>query len=189
MPAWYASSVNEDYTLRPACEEDVSALEGLIGLSVRELMAGCYTSAQLDAALGPVFGVDRHLIRDGTYFVATRGGEIAGCGGWSRRQAVYGGDRAWEGSDAFLDPAIHAARIRAFFVHPAHVRRGVGRSILSACESALLAAGFTSAELVGTLTGEPLYASFGYSVTERYEVPMAGGLTLPVVRMSKRFKA
>jgi GNAT superfamily N-acetyltransferase len=179
--------VKHDFPLRPAREADIAALEELITLSVRGLMTSCYTTEQLDAALGPVFGVDRHLIRDGTYFVVEHGGEIAGCGGWSKRKAVFGGDRDRPGGDEPLDPVQDAARIRAFFVHPAWTRRGIGRSILEACESALQSAGFKNAELVGTLTGEPLYASFGYAVVERCEVLLSNGLMLPVVRMTKSF--
>jgi GNAT superfamily N-acetyltransferase len=126
------------------------------------------------------------LIKDGTYFVAERAGEIVGCGGWSRRRAVYGGDRARSREDDALDPAHDPARIRAFFVHPDWARRGIGRAILDACESTLVAAGFREAVMVATLAGEPLYAAHGYAVVERYEAPLAGGLTLPVVRMSKQ---
>ena len=144
-------------------------------------------AAQMEAALGPVFGVDRQLIGDGTYFVVEHSGQLVGCGGWSRRRAVFGGDRGRLEEDAALDPACDPARIRAFFVHPGWARRGIGRAILSACESAICAAGFRAAVLVATLAGEPLYASFGYGVVERYEVPLADDLTLPVVRMTKQF--
>jgi predicted N-acetyltransferase YhbS len=172
--------------LRLARESDVPALEKLIPLSVRALQAHCYSTAQMDAALGPVFGVDRQLIRDGTYFVAERGGAIVGCGGWSRRRSLFGGDGGRKQEDALLDPLRDAARVRAFFVHPACARRGIGRSIMTACEQAIIAAGFRTVELSATLTGEPLYASFGYAVAEHYEIPMADGLSLPVVRMTKR---
>jgi GNAT superfamily N-acetyltransferase len=175
-------------TLRTAREEDIPSLQILIPLSVRTLQATHYSSAQIEAALGPVFGVDRQLIRDGTYFVAEAENQIAGCGGWSFRKALFGGDRDRPGEDALLDRKLDAARIRAFFVHSNFARRGIGREILTACESAIQKHGFQSAELVGTLTGEPLYASFGYKVTERYEVPMGAGLSLPVVKMAKRFK-
>lgn len=141
----------------------------------------------MEAAIGPVFGVDRQLISDGTYFVVEHSGHIVGCGGWSRRSAVFGGDRARLAEDAALDPIHDPARIRAFFVHPDWARRGIGRSILFACESAIRAAGFRAAILVATLAGEPLYASFGYAVAERYEVPLADNLALPVVRMVKSF--
>ena len=142
----------------------------------------------MDAALGPVFGVDRQLIRDGTYFVVEDAGQIVGCGGWSKRKTLYGGDRDRPGEDAELNPRIDPARIRAFFVHPDWARRGIGRSILLCCEAAALAAGFRNAELVATLTGEALYAQFGYTVVERYEAPMTNGLSLPVVRMVKRLE-
>ena len=140
-----------------------------------------------EPALGPVFGVDYQLIRDGTYLVAVRNEELVGCGGWSRRQALFGGDRGRPGEDALLDPARDAARIRAFFVHPAWARRGIGRSILEAGEAALQAAGFGRAELVATLAGEPLYTAAGYSVKKRYVVLLSHGLTLEVVFMTKDF--
>ena len=180
--------MNEAFSIRLAREDDIQTLEVLIPLSVRALLAPFYSSAQMEAALGPVFGVDRQLISDGTFFVVEHSGHVVGCGGWSRRCAVFGGDRLRFGEDAALDPAYEAARIRAFFVHPDWARRGIGRGILSACESAICTAGFCDAVLVATLAGEPLYASFGYAVAERYEVHLSDSLTLPVVRMVKRFK-
>ena len=179
--------MSEPLAIRPATEEDIPALEVLIPLSVRVLQAPFYSPAQMEAALGPVFGVDRQLIRDATYFVVEHLRQIVGCGGWSRRRAAFGGDHARTGEDAALNPAHDAARIRAFFVHPDWARRGIGRSLRSTCESAIRAAGFREAVLVATLTGESLYASFGYSVVERYEVLLADGLSLPVVRMSRSF--
>ena len=41
----------------------------------------------LEASLGPVFGVDRQLISEGTYFIVEHSGQVVGCGGWSRRAA------------------------------------------------------------------------------------------------------
>ena len=178
--------MSEAFSIRLAREDDIPALEVLIPLSVRVLQAPYYSSAQMEAALGPIFAVDRQLISDGTYFVVEHSGQIVGCGGWSRHSAVCG-DGCAHPEDSALDPAHDPARIRAFFVHPDWARRGIGRSILSACESALCAAGFRDAILVATLAGEPLYASFGYSVAERYEIPLSGGLTLPAVRMVKSF--
>lgn len=170
---------------RLARESDVPALEALIPLSVRALQAPYYSPAQIEAALGPVFGVDRQLIHDGTYFVVERDAVIVGCGGWSRRRSLYGGDGGRAGEDELLDPQRDAARVRAFFVHPDRARCGIGRSIMVACEQAIEQAGFRTVEIVATLAGEPLYAAFGYAVTERYEIPMAGGLNLPVVRMTR----
>ncbi len=179
--------MSETVSIRLARESDIPALESLIPQSVRGLQAAFYSVEQMDAALGPVFGVDRMLIRDGTYYVVERAGRVLGCGGWSRRRAEFGGDRERDGGDERLEPAREPARVRAFFVHPDWVRRGIGRTILLACESALCAAGFREAVLVATLAGEPLYSAFGYAVTERYEVPLGDGLTLPVVRMVKNF--
>jgi GNAT superfamily N-acetyltransferase len=172
--------------LRLAREADVPALEALIPASVRALQAPYYSTAQMEAALlDSVFGVDRQLIRDGTYFVAGRDGVIVACGGWSRRRALCGGDSGRKGEDELLDPQQDAARVRAFFVHPAWTRRGIGRSIMTACEQAIIKAGFRTVVIVATLAGEPLYASFDYAVVEHYTIPMSNGLSLPVVRMTK----
>lgn len=175
--------------MRLAQANDVPALEELIPLSVRTLQAAYYTPAQIEAALGPVFGVDRQLIADGSYFVAEHDGRIVGCGGWSKRKSLFGGDADRSGhEDHLLDPARDAARIRAFFVHPQWARRGIGRAILAACETAIRAAHFSDVELVATLAGEPLYTAFAYDVVERYEITMPRGLRLPVVRMHKRLR-
>ena len=177
-----------NWSPRLARVDDIPALETLIPLSVRALQAPYYSSAQIESALGPVFSVDGQIIRDSTYFVVEQEGQVIGCGGWSKRKSLYGGDRGRESEDQQLDPRRDAARVRAFFVHPAWARRGIGRSILAACEQAIVAAGFHTVDPVATLAGEPLYAAFGYTAVERYEIPMAGGASLPVVRMSKHFR-
>jgi GNAT superfamily N-acetyltransferase len=163
----------------------VTALETLIPLSVHALQGGHYSLFQREAALGPVFGVDRQLVSDGTYFVAESEGCIIACGGWSQRQARFGSGADHFANDTVLNPQCDPARIRAFFVHPDWVRRGIGRAILAASELAIRAAQFHSIELVATLAGEPLYSACGYGVAERYEIPLSNGLMLPVVRMTK----
>ena len=104
---------------------------------------------------------------------------IVGCGGWSKRKTLYGGDH-WTGrEDAMLDPAKHAAKIRAFFVAPEWVRRGVGSLILDACENAAIADGFRRLEMGATLTGVPFYRMRGYSECEHLGVPLRNGESLP----------
>ena len=174
-----------NWPLRIARDEDASALERLIEHVTRTSLARCYSEAQLAVALGPVFGLDRQLIRDGTYFVVKNAGEIIACGGWSKRLAVYGGDRDRAGADAELNPAVDAARVRAFFVHPNWERRGIGQALLEASEAAIRKASFKRIELAATLAGEALYAHHGYAVAERYDAPMPGGMTIAVVRMTK----
>ncbi len=170
---------------RQAIDGDVPELAALIPVSVRALQAPHYSRAQVEAAIGTVFGVDTQLVRDGTYFVVEHEGRIIGCGGWSRRVSLCGGDGGRCLEDPELDPRTDPARIRAFFVHPAWARRGVGRSLMAACERAIYAAGFRAVAIMSTLAGEPLYASFGYRVSERCDVEMEGGLRLPVLRMDK----
>ena len=179
------------FTYRLATLADIPALEELIPLSARKLQTNHYTPAQIEAALGTVFGVDTQLIRDATYFVAfdfsaaTSSGRIVGCGGWSRRKSLYGGDRGKLTADPLRDPATEPAMIRAFFVHPDYARRGIGRRIMELSEAAALAAGFRSIEIIATLPGEPLYATFAYTGFERFAIALPHGETMPVVRMRK----
>jgi GNAT superfamily N-acetyltransferase len=111
---------------------------------------------------------------------------IAGCGGWSKRKTLYGGDR-WTGrEDSLLDPEHDAAKIRAFFIHPAWARRGVGTLILDACERGARAAGFSRYEMGATLTGAKLFGVKGYVEVRRIGVPLDNGESLPVIHMEKR---
>lgn len=173
-------------SLRKATLADIPAIEPLIAASVRELQAGFYTPDEREAALGSVFGVDTKLIEDGTYFVAECEGEVAACGGWSRRKTMFGSNDSPVKDDAWLDPAVDAARIRAFFVGPKWARRGIGSAIMRACEAAAKAEGFQRLELVATLPGERLYLAHGFEELERFEAPLPGGGGLPVIRMSKQ---
>jgi len=65
-----------------------------------------------------IMGLDTQLIDDGTYFVVEQDGLVAGCGGWSRRATLYGGDSSPGRDAAPLDPAKDAARVRAMYTHP-----------------------------------------------------------------------
>jgi GNAT superfamily N-acetyltransferase len=180
--------------IRPATHDEVPALRQLIETSVRELQVHDYTEKQREAALRTVFGVDSQLIADGTYLVAdasdarsdvTTKPAIAGCGGWSKRKTLFGGDQYSGREDSLLDPAHDAAKIRAFFVHPAWARQGVGTLILDACENAARAAGFIRFEMGATLTGVKLFGVKGYVPVKRMDVPLDNGEVLPIVQMEK----
>jgi len=185
-----ASSAAATFALRPALFQDVAELEALIAVSARTLLAPWYTPAQIDAAVGSVFAVDTQLIDDGTYFIAAHGANLVGCGGWSRRKTLFGaGIGHTSDAHSTLDPAHDPARIRAFFVDPAHARRGIGAALMRHCEQAAADAGFKTMELVATLAGEPLYAASGFAAIEHFEIPLVGALSMPVVRMTKRIVA
>jgi GNAT superfamily N-acetyltransferase len=170
-------------TSRLAGPEDIPALEAVMDAAIGELQQGFLTPAQI-AASRTIMGLDRQLIADGTYFVIEADGQVAGCGGWSRRATLYGGDHSPGRDAALLDPARDAARVRAMYTHPSFARRGVGRLILALCEGAARAEGFTRLELMGTLSGQPLYRSAGYEVIEEI-LDDRGGEPVPLARMGK----
>jgi GNAT superfamily N-acetyltransferase len=173
--------------LRTATPADLAELEALMRVSIRELIGAYFDAARTEASF-EIMGVDSQLIVDGTYFVVEEEGRIVGCGGWSRRATLFGGDHSAARDVRLLDPTIEAARVRAMYTHPAYARRGIGRQVLAACEAAARAAGFRSVELVATVAGEPLYTACGYLLDERIEVPTSRGVTVPCARMHKRLR-
>ena len=171
--------------VRPATRADIPRLSQLIERSVRRLQRDDYTEPQIEGALESIFGVDTTLIDDGTYLVVEIESEIVACGGWSKRKTLFGGDRWTQRENDVLDPAIDAAKIRAFFVDPGWARRGLGTLLLESCEHAARAVGFRRFEMGATLTGVRLYERRGYKEVDRVGVPLANGETVPVVRMVK----
>jgi GNAT superfamily N-acetyltransferase len=169
--------------IRLADPADIPELSALIPLSARALSLGYYKEREAEAAIRYVFGVDTQLVSDRSYFVAEAAGALVGCGGWSRRRSLYGGDKMKTGPDPLLDPATDAARIRAFFVHPDHARRGIASMLMRACITAARDAGFQRLELVATLPGEPLYQRFGFVALERFEDTLPDFTRVRVVRM------
>lgn len=169
---------------RLAVGADLDALRALMDAAIAELQQPFLNAAQIDASRA-IMGLDTQLIDDGTYFVVEAGGALAGCGGWSRRATLYGGDATPGRNAALLDPARDAARVRAMYTHPAHVRQGVGRLILALCEDAARREGFAAVELMATLAGEPLYRACGYTVLETRSDDR-GGVAVPLLRMGKR---
>jgi len=165
--------------VRVATIGDLPALARLMSLAIGENLKPFLTAAEIEASHA-VMGLDTTLIEDGTYFVVEIDGALAGCGGWSRRRTMYGGDHTHGRDAARLDPSQEPARVRAMYTHPHFTRRGVGRRILEACEKAAAAEGFSELALVATLGGEPLYLSYGFSEIERF---VDAGV--PLVRMGK----
>ena len=175
------------YELRKATRADQSSLERLIARSARALGARDYRAEQIEAALQGAFGVDMQLIDDGTYFVAEIAHELVGCGGWSRRRTLFGGDSHCERDASELDPTVDAAKVRAFFVDPGYARRGIGRALLVRCEAEARARGFTRLELMSTLTGVALYQALGYQPGALLRYPVAAGVMIEFVPMRKEF--
>ncbi|HVI99511.1 MAG TPA: GNAT family N-acetyltransferase [Sphingomonas sp.] len=171
--------------LRLADETDIPAIRTLMERSIAVLQRAFLSPAEIEASRA-VMGLDTTLIADGTYWLAFLDDTLAGCGGWSRRATLYGGDHSVALRDArLLDPQREPAKIRAMFTDPDFPRRGVGRAILARCEGEARAAGFVRAEMMATLAGEPLYRTCGYEAVERTAAAPVNGVAVPLVRMAK----
>ena len=176
---------SSDHTIRKADLDDRERIRDLIAESARGLSREYYSDGQIEGAILNVFGVDTDLIMDGTYFVVESDARLVGCGGWSKRKTLFGGDQFTSRDHALLDPQFEPARIRAFFVHPEFARKGVGRQILALCETEARSCGFHSIELMATLPGIPFYKSCGYREMDPFEIDLGGNVKLGLLRMSK----
>jgi GNAT superfamily N-acetyltransferase len=175
-------------SLRLATHADIFQLSELIARSARGLSVEEYRPAQVEGALRGAFGIDTQLIDDKTYFVAEESGNLAGCGGWSFRSTLFGGDDRAGRDATLLDPSRQAAKIRAFFVEPSKARRGVGSALLDRCESEARARGFAQTELMATLPGLKLYAARGYVGSEVVRYDLGAGESIEFVPMRKDLK-
>jgi GNAT superfamily N-acetyltransferase len=175
--------------LRNATLIDVPQLQALIARSARGLSSQEYRPAQIEGALRGAFGVDTQLLADGTYFAVEEAGQIVGCGGWSYRSTLFGGDSRAGRDSSTLDPKTQAAKIRAFFVDPAHARRGIGSMLLDHCERQARAHGFSQVELMATLPGVKLYAARGYVGGESTNFDVGLGETIDFIPMRKSIAA
>ena len=171
--------------LRGATLADRDAMERVMKASAAELGAAFYDARQNAGFVTYVAVVDPQLVQDGTYFAVEEDGELAACGGWSKRDKLFTGNEAAAGGARLLVPGQDPARVRAMFVGPRFARRGLGRRILEACEAAARAAGFTEVELMATLPGVPLYEVAGYARVAPFDVALPDGSLLPCVRMRK----
>jgi len=168
---------------RLATREDLDVLRVLIDSAISELQRPFLDPDQI-ASSRLIMGLDSRLIDDGTYFVIELDGVIAGCGGWSRRATLYGGDQTPGRDEAFLDPRLSPAKVRAMYTNPRYARRGIGRSVLALCERAAWDAGFRATELMATMAGMPFYLACGYRPVEQLH-DARGGAPVPLTRMTK----
>ncbi|WP_421836343.1 GNAT family N-acetyltransferase [Novosphingobium sp.] len=173
------------FTHALAQEEDLPRLRALMTRAIEELQHGFLTPEQVKAS-HQIMGLDTQLVKDRTYFMILDGGALVGCGGWSWRATLFGGDDSIVAREPLpLDPAKDAAKIRAMYVDPAHARRGIGKRIMALCEDSARAAGFSRAELMATLAGLPLYKACGYTQIEAVEATSREGVKVPIIRMGK----
>ena len=177
-------SMSQTLTIRSAVSGDIPALKAVMDRAIKELLPAFLPPAEVLASQ-EVMGLDTQLIEDGTYYVVEADGAIAGCGGWSRRATLFGGDHSAGRDAALVDPATDPARVRAMYTSPDLTRRGVGRLILATCEAKAKAEGFSRCEMAATMAGEPLYAACGYQRIEPFEAQTSNGVKVPLVRMGK----
>lgn len=183
--------MSDKYTHRLATTDDIPLIRDLMDRAIYELQKDHLDEDQLKAA-HQFMGIDTGLIEDGTYYLILHGEgtadeTVVGCGGWGKRETLYGGTHTVGRSDALLDPKTDRARVRAMYCHPDWARQGIGSYIMNLVEGKARDAGFTKMMLGATLVGEKLYEYFGYKAVERTVDITEDGIEVPLIKMEKDF--
>ncbi|STY30043.1 GNAT family acetyltransferase [Legionella wadsworthii] len=174
--------------IRVAQIDEINTLNELIDLSARELGKIDYSPHEIEGAIQYIFGVDRELVQDKTYYVMEQEGTFIACGGWSRRKTLFGGDQCSVRENGFLNPKLDFAKIRAFFVHPSYARQGLGKKLLTYCEKQAKAYGFSKLEMMATLTGVKLYRNCGYQLIAPESFLLGNGESFKMFKMVKHLQ-
>ena len=174
----------KEFTHRIATYEDIPTIEVLMELSINQLLGPLLSAEQLEASFDSM-GLDDQLIKDGTYFMVFCDEVFVGCGGWSNRETLFGGNHTPNRDDNFLNPLKDSARIRAMYTHPDWSRQGIGSLVMHLGENAAKELGFKKCELMATQSGKLLYATQGYESIEDILYQTETGKTVPMIRMEK----
>ena len=174
----------KEFTHRIATYEDIPTIEVLMELSINQLLGPLLSAEQLEASFNSM-GLDDQLIKDGTYFMIFCDEVFVGCGGWSNRETLFGGNHTPNRDDNFLDPLKDSARIRAMYTHPDWARQGIGSLVMNLGEKAAKDCGFNRCELMATQSGKLLYETQGYESIEDILYKTETGKTVPMIRMEK----
>jgi GNAT superfamily N-acetyltransferase len=174
----------KEFTHRIATYEDIPTIEVLMELSINQLLGPLLSAEQLEASFNSM-GLDDQLIKDGTYFMIFCDEVFVGCGGWSNRETLFGGNHTPNRDDNFLDPLKDSARIRAMYTHPDWARQGIGSLVMHLGENAAKELGFKKCELMATQSGKLLYETQGYESIEDILYKTETGKTVPMIRMEK----
>jgi putative acetyltransferase len=132
-------------TIRPVTAADIDPLAALQEASIMRHGIAAYGEAKARAWARVGHEFKRVLVEDGQFFVAEQAGERLGVGGWSPDSLENG--VAW---------------IRYLFVHPDHVRRGIGRRLVEVAEAAALNVGRSRFDVWSSVNAVPFYQALGY---------------------------
>ncbi len=161
-------------TIRPGTAADIAPLDALLSRSYPRLLAADYPPSILVTAIPRISRAQPRLVTSGTYFVALRGDEVIGGGGWTR---------ALPGDGGVGESGV--GHIRHFATDVDAVRSGVGRALMGRVLQSAGDAGIARLECFSTRTAVPFYRACGFETLQDVDIDLAPGITFPAVHMQR----
>jgi putative acetyltransferase len=152
------------FDIRRAVQADSPAIHDVHLSSIRGICAAVYTPEQVhDWTVNKK--ADGYVVAIGThdFFVAEQHGRVVG----------------------FSEFAAPDREIRALYVHPDFVGKGVGHALLCRAEEAARSARIASVRLHSTVNAVSFYEAHGYGVERLDSQRLGTGTLLPCVLMQK----
>lgn len=168
------SRVKADW-LRIATPADATAVSRLLDASYRTLFAPDYAPEVLIRALPLMTRANERLLSTGTFFVVEGpGGQVVGCGGWSKELPGTGA----------VSPGL--AHIRHFATHPDWLRKGIASRILERCQTEARAQGIERFLCFSSRSAAEFYRAHGFQALQNLDLRLTLEFTMPAVVMERR---
>lgn len=150
-------------TIRKARKDDAQEIWGIRNAAIRSQCQGHYSPEELDIWTDGEMAEQFIKVIEDRFYVATSDGHVVGTGMIN----------------------LESGKVDAIFVHPSHMRTGIGRQVLSHLEKLALDAGLAQLSLDSTLNAAPFYRGCGFvgDSVAKYESPR--GISLDCIPMIK----
>jgi len=161
------------FTIRSATDQDIPAVDALLGRAYPRLLKADYPPSALVLALPLISRAQPQLVTCGTYYLVEKGGDLLGAGGWTANPPGQG------------QLTRGVGHIRHVVTDDRAVRRGVGRALMLHIIADAKANGLRRLSCLSTLTAVPFYAAMGFDTIGPVTIPLGAAIDFDAVEMER----